>query len=547
VAGGQAFAQLAAGGSHTCALGPTGAAFCWGLGLDGQLGNRANTGAAAPVAVIMPPGVTFTALAAGGAHTCGLTAAGAAWCWGANQSGQLGSGSRDGSNAPVRVAASLGFSAIAAGLTHTCAVAASGGAIHCWGANTVGQLGTGTTTSASRPEAVIGGLTFTTVVAGDQHTCALEASGATYCWGAGRAGQLGNGQNADSPRPVLVTGGHTFRTLSAGALHSCGTTAGGVTWCWGDDAAAQLSGRPARASAVAVPVLARPAPRLTGARASTPAPAGRDNFDDGDFTAGPAWQPDSGPAGPVRLSVVEGALRIAREPRGGAVHAAGVILPVRVPVGPGTAIRFDVLVARAAPDDCGPNCAVFPAAVRVRVRNFDQSESEVWYGYTTGPATSRSLGSVVVVAHGDVPAGRWLRAERYLLRDALPRADTIVQVWLGGSGTEFEAGFDNVWLPTPGPAGLTITPDTVVLPRAGATGQLAAAVRDSAGAAYDVGTITWSTGDTLVARVNDLGLVTAVGGGRTVITARGGGVRGSATAIVRGPRARPAPRRPRRP
>jgi alpha-tubulin suppressor-like RCC1 family protein len=94
--------SLAAGGAHTCGLTAAGAAYCWGSNSNGQLGNGTIGGmniAGAPVS----GGITFVSLSAGGAHTCGVTPDGAIYCWGANASGQLGDGTQADRGGPVRV------------------------------------------------------------------------------------------------------------------------------------------------------------------------------------------------------------------------------------------------------------------------------------------------------------------------------------------------------------------------------------------------------------------------------------------------------------
>lgn len=204
--------QVVAGDAHTCALMASGAVRCWGSGSDGRLGY----GHVAPVGDNEPPsaeselviGSAVLQLAAGGAHTCALIAAGAVRCWGDNAVGQLGYGNTAdvGDNETPQAAGNVnvgGFVVqLAAGARHTCARLASG-TVRCWGAGANGRLGYGATANIgdNEPPASAGdivlGATAELVVAGGNHTCALLTSGAVRCWGAGTDGALGYGNTAD--------------------------------------------------------------------------------------------------------------------------------------------------------------------------------------------------------------------------------------------------------------------------------------------------------------------------------------------------------------
>jgi len=542
IAGPQLFGAVAAGGLHTCALTAAGAAWCWGANANGQLGNRSGSASAVPVAVAMPPGVTFTQLAAGATHTCALTVAGAVWCWGNNAYGQLGNGSTSTANVPTLIQNTPSFRAIAAGYSHTCAVAVTGTA-GCWGANTDGQLGSGSAgTPALRPTPVAGDFTsFRSIAAGDNHTCALTADSAAYCWGAGRAGQLGNNQQADSPRPVLAIGGHDFHMLSLGSSYSCGVTSDGYVWCWGDNIGGQVGTLAGRAAPAATPVLVRPA--APGPRPASTAPpnALREGFDDGDWTRAPAWQADS--AAGATIVVREGSLQIARAFPRGRVAAAGLTLPLSVPVTRATALTLDVLVEDGrAPGGCGVNCAAWPATVRLRVRNHDLTESELWIVFGESSwRPPRTLGPVSFVVR-EAPRARWIRGERFVLREYLPRADSVIAISLGGIGLAYTARYDNLVLASPQPASLAVRPDTARLTEAGGTRQLTAQVRDAQGGTMPWIPVTWSSSDTLVARVDGNGLVTAVRNGTARIRAVAPPLADSARVTVR----IPPPRRPTR-
>jgi alpha-tubulin suppressor-like RCC1 family protein len=145
VTGGLRFASVSGGYWHTCGVSVQGAGYCWGNNNWAQLGDstRAAHGAPAPVS----GAVVFTRLAAGGRHTCGLSMAGDAWCWGWNAFGQVGDGTTAMRLTPTPVVSSsrLVFSNIFAGWYHTCGLTATGAA-YCWGFNAHGQLGDGTTT-----------------------------------------------------------------------------------------------------------------------------------------------------------------------------------------------------------------------------------------------------------------------------------------------------------------------------------------------------------------------------------------------------------------
>ncbi|HVH66599.1 MAG TPA: hypothetical protein VM716_01900 [Gemmatimonadales bacterium] len=191
-------------------------------------------------------GLVFAAVIPAEASTCGVTTAGAVYCWGANDAGQLGDGSTIGRTSPVAVVGGLSFATVSTLLGHTCGVT-TGGAVYCWGGNHAGQLGDGTTTNRSSPVAVQGGLTFATVSVGPFHTCGVTTAGAAYCWGQNVSGELGDGKPFESSRtsPVAVVGGLTFATVSLGYAHTCGVTTGGAAFCWGSNSAGQLGDRTA--------------------------------------------------------------------------------------------------------------------------------------------------------------------------------------------------------------------------------------------------------------------------------------------------------------
>jgi alpha-tubulin suppressor-like RCC1 family protein len=250
-----AFVSVTAGGAHSCALTASGAAHCWGRGESGQLGvpppeMMCLVDLDYPCSLVPVPvdgGLAFQLLTAGGAHTCGLTSDGSAWCWGSNAFGQLGDSTVVTRNAPVPVATTLKFASIDAGPDHTCGLTRNGKA-WCWGRNNNGQLGDSTTADRSVPVPVsnVGDMTFSAVSAGGSDrsfTCALTSAGETYCWGYNGFGVLGLGNQDFVPHPVpaLVSGDFRFASLSVGlGNHVCGLTAAGAAHCWGSNVTGEL-------------------------------------------------------------------------------------------------------------------------------------------------------------------------------------------------------------------------------------------------------------------------------------------------------------------
>ncbi len=246
---------------HSCAVVSGGQMRCWGNNSDGQLGNGTTVAAALPVAVSGLSGVTATD--GGSLHTCAVIGSGQVRCWGNNSFGQLGIGvSGAPVPSPVAVSGFTGSTGVTAGNTHTCSTLTTG-QIRCWGGNTSGQLGNGSTSGSSAPVAVSGVSGATAVASGWTHTCALVSGGQARCWGLNTSGQLGldPSSTVSSSTPVGVPGLSGATRLAAGFAHTCAVVAGGQVRCWGDNSSGQL-GNGATSAFSAVPV---PVPGLSGA------------------------------------------------------------------------------------------------------------------------------------------------------------------------------------------------------------------------------------------------------------------------------------------
>jgi alpha-tubulin suppressor-like RCC1 family protein len=227
---------VSAGGFHTCAIGTSGALYCWGNGSAGQLGTG-QTQSATPAQVSGIADVSV--ISAGGNHTCAI-ASGSLYCWGSNSDGQLGVA---GGNLDAPTAVSLGsVGHVAAGPKHSCAVA--GGNVHCWGANDSGQLGSASFPggpSIEQVELASGSpVTATSVAVGGHHSCAELAGGSTRCWGSNTNGQPGIGSSGQvSVAPSEIQNLSTQK-LSLGDEHSCAVASGSSSACWGADDKGQV-------------------------------------------------------------------------------------------------------------------------------------------------------------------------------------------------------------------------------------------------------------------------------------------------------------------
>jgi len=243
IGAGSSFVRLSGSIRHTCALDTNEAAWCWGFGLGGQLGDGRRENSTAPVAVA--GGHRFITLSGslGGHSTCALTASGEAWCWGINNDGQLGNGTRDVAAEPAQLPAALPFAAISAGDHHSCGLSA-GGAAYCWGLNWFGNLGVGSAggsgglSGSTIPVAVQGGHVFVQIAAGGEHTCALTQDGEAWCWGVGHL--TGTDAAGYIPLPVAVETDRRYRAISTGYVHTCALTAAGEVDCWGENGLSQL-------------------------------------------------------------------------------------------------------------------------------------------------------------------------------------------------------------------------------------------------------------------------------------------------------------------
>lgn len=235
--------KVATIGGHTCAI-RNGILYCWGLNSFGQLGTGDTTQRLTPQ--IVQPGGGFANnnvqdVAVGNQHTCAMRSA-KIYCWGENAGGQLGVGTIDVSPHPFPIhvtALAVGATHLVATSQNTCAIV--NGASFCWGRGITGTNGNGSFADSSSPSGVQNPLSMGTekIVAGQYFFCALKG-GNVYCWGTNTRGQLGDGTTSNKSTPVLVQGlPDKAIDIDAGVNHACAISKGDL-YCWGANGVGQL-------------------------------------------------------------------------------------------------------------------------------------------------------------------------------------------------------------------------------------------------------------------------------------------------------------------
>lgn len=243
VVGNRTWSDVEAGFSHTCALTTDGEAYCWGDNNYLQTGSTVDVSCGHGERCVRTPravlgGHRFVQIAAGGNMSCGLTAAGALWCWGGGEGTYLGNGTFSSSTLPVQVAADSLFMSVSRVTGGGCALTASGQA-WCWGQN-FGALGDGSTTPQPSPVPIGGALRFTHLDKNSSHSCGITTDGALYCWGGNRWGQLVAGEVpfnnccdvVTTPTATVATG--TYIDVAVGGNDfTCAIRADGQVECAG--------------------------------------------------------------------------------------------------------------------------------------------------------------------------------------------------------------------------------------------------------------------------------------------------------------------------
>jgi hypothetical protein len=227
--------------THGCALTTRGEGYCWGRGVEAQLGQ----GMVLPDPVNTPtrvPGVLFDDLAVGIDHSCGLATTGTGFCWGDNRDGQAGEPiATNPVLEPTRLP-SRRYVSLSLHRRRGCAISAEG-ELYCWGDNGSRRLGLADDTLGSNvatPSVVAGENRYRVVSLGQEHQCAVGDGGELYCWGFNVNGQLGVGDTGLRQAPERVGTDADWATVGAGRLHTCAVKSDGRLYCWGRGLAGQL-------------------------------------------------------------------------------------------------------------------------------------------------------------------------------------------------------------------------------------------------------------------------------------------------------------------
>lgn len=239
--------SITSGYAYTCTIVDGGEVFCWGAGGSDQQGDGDSTDNLTPTQVVLGQSGNFKKISSNTSHTCGINLNGELYCWGDNSFNQLGDGTSNDSNVPVKVDDSLypvedeKFIKVLASNEFSCALSTVG-LLYCWGDNENNQLATDSIDESFSPKLIVDTnnepILFKEFSLGDEHACALKIDGTAVCWGANDKGQLGNNSTTNSPSPVdvvMTNPTRLFEKLYSNKDMNCGVESSNDVYCWGSN------------------------------------------------------------------------------------------------------------------------------------------------------------------------------------------------------------------------------------------------------------------------------------------------------------------------
>ena len=234
------YVSIAASGT-TCGVHADGQVSCWGTNIAGALGGGSSDPAAHATPARVPGVSAAVAVAVGTAHVCARRTDGTVSCWGSNSYGQLGRGApSSGASAPMNVPLPAAATRVFAQAYSTCALLADA-TLSCWGQNDYGVLGDGTRTTRGTPLVVPGLTGVVSAAMGDYNVCAARTDGTVRCWGRGVYRALDGTSTSDQ---VWATNGPTLPAaaleVSVGISASCARLADASVFCWGTNSSGEL-------------------------------------------------------------------------------------------------------------------------------------------------------------------------------------------------------------------------------------------------------------------------------------------------------------------
>ena len=219
----------------------TGSLYAWGVNTNGELGLGDTTPRSSPVAVL--GGLKLAKVVTSPNNTLAMDQSGALYAWGKNDIGQLGLGDVTPRSSPVAVLGGVVAKDIYSNGADSFYALTEAGTLYAWGQNDMGQLGLGDVVVRSSPVAVLGGITFKSLVdfcPGNKSAIGFAADGSLYAWGHNDVGQLGVGDTVDRSSPVAVLGGNKYSYVMPVSKGFVGYAIGSGTYGWGLNDKGQL-------------------------------------------------------------------------------------------------------------------------------------------------------------------------------------------------------------------------------------------------------------------------------------------------------------------